>query len=167
MGKIVLPIYQPARKVQPQELLCLIHGEKQIAMAGFAIDTAPPAPLMLGAANVPANLNHSELMAELRTQGNKSRKVLLLSVLLAGAAILVGLMTWLGVDRREIPLAPIEWSIQSINPRGLIVASGDSIIEVPVGAKMPNGETLLSTSSATAAYTTSAGTMRLSKPHGK
>lgn len=74
---------------------------------------------------------------------------------------LLSVSTYLMGDRRELPVAPIDWRVTSISEAGLVIRAGDSEVTIPVGSHLPNGEALLATSTTTNSFTTDVGTTRI------
>ena len=163
MGQISLPIYQSAKAVGPTELACLISGSDTYTMGGFE-----GIPEVLSAWNgaitvVAPDLDDSELIAEIRREGVRRRNVWIRCACAVALSLFFFALAIYILDKREMPLVPIEWTVTQVNARGLSVQAGPTKLEIPVGASLPNGDILLSTSSATNTYTTQAGTTRLGK----
>jgi hypothetical protein len=110
---------------------------------------------------VPADVSDSEVIHELRRHAQSSRWTWIGASTMLALGALLSVSTYLMGDRRELPVAPIDWRVTSISEAGLVIRAGDSEVTIPVGSHLPNGEALLATSTTTNSFTTDVGTTRI------
>jgi hypothetical protein len=153
----VLPVV-----VTPSDMVCLILDADKIILPGYqAKNMISPWRQQIFRV-VQADAPDGVLMGEFRQQAKKNRWVGLLAALCIAAGLaFVGGAYYMTKRPVQFPLAPIQWSVQTIKEGGLELETLVGKVGVPIGAQMPNGEVLISTSRHENSYTTNKGTTRL------
>lgn len=160
-NEISIPIYKSAVGVSATDMACLVARRDQLQMRGFGSGAHLLSPWQQVITMVEPTVTDSELVMAIRNEGERRHQFMVGCVAAMVVALIFAVLAVFYADSRDIPLAPVEWSVSSIQERGLIVASGTTRFDIPVGTPLPNGDVLLSTSPSTNAYTTKAGTTRL------
>lgn len=111
-----------------------------------------------------ASANRDVVRAELAQQGNRTKRVLIVSAAMIAASLLMGMLI-LAAIHGSTPPAPsttaLLWSVQQITPNGVFIRSSAGNLLIPVGGRLPNGEVLLSVGNDRQSYTTNAGRIQL------
>lgn len=156
------------------DVLAAVVGGKCIRLKGFRPQTAQRAPW--GHPEVPfiaAPVSPMDLVPTLQ-RVERSRKwrlwIAAAATLLFFFALGIG-TTWSllasALARQSSPTASAQWSISSLDGRGVKVKAGTSTFFVPVGEQLPNGDVIVSVLPERSAVVLSSGTLLLRGPTGE
>lgn len=161
MAGLLLPIQKSESVVNATDLACMIIGQNDLTISGFRGPSVITPWQRQTIRVVPPDMSDTELIHELRRQGNSNRWLWIGVASMITTGIVFLSLTTLMVDRRDLPLSPIDWRVTAISDKGLSLKAGTSDVTIPVGAQLPNGEALLATSKATNTFTTEIGTTHM------
>lgn len=162
MAKPPLPLQRPEAVITSADMVCMMIGKDTVSIPGFQAQQHLISPWNQQKIKiVPADVSDSEVIHELRRHAKSSRWTWLGATSMLALGLLLSASTFLMSDRRELPVAPIDWRVTSISETGLLIRAGASEINIPVGSHLPNGESLLATSATTNSFTTDVGTTRI------